>query len=216
MSGARVYILMGVIGVALSSALLFLQRNTSVSPIFSPGLSPFHSISAQISPIPVVPSPDTLSQQSVELFSATSLSRVSPAYKFSMYVPRAWEAETVRANASINLYDPALTGPTNLEKSQVFIRYFRANTFLTLQYVNIISREQRTVAGRPAVSYVIEKKPSYANFQSQPAWRNIRHRVVDVRVSDTSPSTFYVFAKSPDLADAVFDAMLDTLVFHGK
>lgn len=144
-------------------------------------------------------------------FRSREASAVSPAFDFSAEIPIGWEVEAVPAIEALNIYDPTAQGATHLEQSKIFIRYFRADKFLTLSTVSILKRETQIVIGRPAVNYLIEKKSGVPNFPHQPSWRNTRHRVTDIRVSDASPSVFYVFAKRPDLSDEEFERFLQSL-----
>ncbi|MBI4032246.1 M23 family metallopeptidase [Candidatus Berkelbacteria bacterium] len=142
---------------------------------------------------------------------ASQIADVAAPFTFSLEIPTGWQAEAVREIEAISIYDPGAAGDSNLEKSQLFIRHFEANAFLTLQTVTIHDRDETTVDGRPAVRYEIEKKSGVTDFPSQPSWRNQRHIVTDVRVTDDNPSTFYVIAKRPDLADTTYQQLLDSL-----
>lgn len=148
------------------------------------------------------------------LTPASSVPNAASAFQFSVRLPASWRIEAVPAIEALNVYDPAADGATNLQKSRVFIRHFRASDFQTLTTVTIKSRTEATFAGRPAVTYRIGKKPDVADFPNQPSWRNAEHRVTDIRSSDASPTTFYVFAKAPDVPDATFDALLQSLTFE--
>lgn len=132
-------------------------------------------------------------------------------FDFEVEVPIDWQVEAITANESLNFYLPNATGATNLEKSQVFVRHFEASKFLTLSTVDVISTKDLTVAGRPSRQYVIEKKIGAANFPDQPSWRNARHTVTDVRVSDKEPSVFYVIAANPELNPTIYERFLTTL-----
>jgi hypothetical protein len=145
--------------------------------------------------------------------SVKDLQGVSENYDFTFILPEGWEVEYVRASDAINFYDPEASGETNLEKSQVFMRNFRANDFETLTTVNIYLKSPREIAGRPAISYVIEKKPEVPDFPNQPSWRNGLHTVTDIRATDQTTSTFYVVAKNPDLAGSIYDEFLNSLTF---
>lgn len=136
--------------------------------------------------------------------------KAGDAYVFSAEIPMTWVAESAQAGEAIAIYDPAAAGATNLEKTQIYIRHFSASTFLTLSTVTIHSRTDTIVNSRPAVRYDIEKKPTVANFANQPTWRSARHIVTDVRVSNASPSEFYVIAKNPALSDATYAHFLET------
>ncbi len=135
-------------------------------------------------------------------------------YKFSGQISNDWEVEYVPANDSLNIYDPSASGETNLDKSQIFIRNFSANSFLTLNSVDILDREETTLGNHAAVRYEILKKPGVANFPSQPFWRNQQHRLIDVRYADTNPSDFFVIAANPNLDAKVFEEFLKSLRFH--
>lgn len=141
-------------------------------------------------------------------------SNFDDTYKFSGYISNDWEVEYVSANDSLNIYNPNVAGETSLDKSQIFIRNFSANSFLTLNTVDILSREETTLGNHAAVRYEIVKQPEAANFPSQPAWRNEQHKLIDVRYADTNPSTFFVIAANPALNETVFDEFLKSLRFH--
>lgn len=143
-----------------------------------------------------------------QTFDSQSLAAANDAFTFTTTIPVDWVAEAIPEIEAINLYDPAAPGDTNLEKSQVFIRYFRANTFLTLSTVTIHTQSDRTLNGRPARTYEIEKLSSVADFAHQPSWRNDRHTVTDIRAIDASPSIFYVLARRPDLDSSVYETFL--------
>jgi len=149
--------------------------------------------------------------QTIRLLSAASIANVAPEYDFGIYIPVNWEAEAIRPVQALNIFVPTAAA-TNLDRSQIFVRYFKASAFQTLSSVKIISRKETTVAGRPAVDYIIEKKPGYPNFPNQPTWRNGRHRVVDIRATDENPSLFCTLAQNPSLPDEVFNAILETFV----
>jgi len=200
-----------LIGIAIVlGVFLFFFRHEEPPPSPTPKTTlsaapPTPSAEIYQTPLPS-PTPDP-----TRYAASTSIKSVSPAFNFGFYIPREWEAEAVKQIESINIYDPRLPGGTNLEKSQIFIRYFRANNFLTLPSVKVLSRKEVTVAEHPAIDYIIEKKPGYPNFPRQPLWRNQKHRVTDVRTSDASQAVFYVFAKHPDLDDILFESILGTL-----
>lgn len=143
--------------------------------------------------------------------NAPDIFEVHSAYGFSAQIPAKWQVEAVPAIEALNIFDPDFPGENNLEKSQIFIRYFKADAFLTLSTVTIFSQDETEINGRPTVVYDIEKKSGVADFISQPGWRNERHKVTDIRVSDTSPSVFYVIARRPDLDQEVFDYFLNSL-----
>lgn len=141
-------------------------------------------------------------------------SKLSSTYKFSGSIPDYWKAEYVSSIESINIYDTAKPGNSNIEKSVIFIRNFNANSFLTLQTVDILSRADANINGHAAVRYEIKNKPGVANFPNQPLWRNGQHKLIDIRYSQTNPSPFFVFAYNPDLPSAEFETFITSLKFH--
>jgi murein DD-endopeptidase MepM/ murein hydrolase activator NlpD len=153
---------------------------------------------------------ESLNEQSVNV----DFSEVSSIFLFSGQIPASLDVEYVKAAESINIYDPQKTSADNLAKSQIFIRYFRANRFLTLSSVNIISREETEINGHAAVRYEIEKKPNVANFINQPSWRNLRHKLIDIRYAPSGTTNFYVFSYNPELDSEVFEAFIRSLKFQ--
>jgi murein DD-endopeptidase MepM/ murein hydrolase activator NlpD len=135
-------------------------------------------------------------------------------YRFSAELPSLWQVEPVPASQALNVYDPAAPGEGSLEQSQLFLRTFTADRFLTLPTVTIHEREATTVRGHEAVRYEIEKLPSVPDFPHQPTWRSRRHRLMDVRFSTQRPTVFYVLAYNPALPADVFNAFLESLRFH--
>lgn len=154
---------------------------------------------------------ESAAQPEIKTILASEVSNVDSGFTFSAVVPVAWELEAVPALESINIFDPAAANESSLEQSQIFIRQFMANDFLTLSTVTIHSREELTINGRPAVRYDIEKKAGVADFPDQPSWRNERHVVTDIKVMDQNPSVFYVIARRPGLDDAIYQDFLDSL-----
>lgn len=143
-----------------------------------------------------------------------ALSGADPRFALRVTLPAPWRAEALPSIQAINLYDPAAPGATTLEQSQIFLRYFVADRFLTLQTVDILERTELVYHESPAVRYRIRKKSGVADFPSQPPWRNLEHEVTDVRVDpQTSPSTFYVIARNPTLPAGVFEQFLRDLEF---
>ncbi|MEK7548310.1 MAG: M23 family metallopeptidase, partial [Patescibacteria group bacterium] len=142
---------------------------------------------------------------------ADGITGADGAFRFLAEIPKNWQAESVSESQSLMFYDPNEPGSNNLEKAQIFVRYFSANKFLTLATVDILEKEEQTLNGRPAVRYRIKKKATVANFASQPSWRNEAHVVTDIRVEDSNPSVFYVIAKRPGLSDEVYQRFLTSL-----
>ncbi|MAF81172.1 hypothetical protein CL628_04130 [bacterium] len=159
----------------------------------------------------MLPSVSDTAVQSVRTIRAADIPGISSAFEFSATVPASWEAEPIPTIGAMNIYDPSTARSGSLEQSQIFIRSFSANTFLTLSTVTILNVEDLTIAGRPAREYQIVRKPGVAVFPSQPSWRSDEHIVTDVRVTDSNPSVFYVIAKRPDLDPAIYQAFLDSL-----
>jgi len=146
-----------------------------------------------------------------QTISTTDIEGLAGPFTFSAEIPIGWEVEAVPSIESINIYDPNSLETSTLDKSQIFIRYFTANSFLTLSTVTIYQQTQTQNKGKPTVIYDIEKKPGVANFPNQPSWRNKRHFVTDIRQTDTDPSVFYVFGQRPDLDEEIFGHFLQTL-----
>jgi len=141
---------------------------------------------------------------------AATIPGADPTFQFSGIVPTTWRAESVPAIDAINIFDPDVSDENNLEKSQIFVRQFSANTFLTLSTVTIWEVSDFTIDDRPARQYKILKKPGVPPFPNQPTWRNEEHLVTDIRVSNTNPSVFYVIAKRPDLDEKIYQDFLDS------
>ncbi len=152
----------------------------------------------------------------IEQRSDTSVdfSQFHPSFRFTADIPVSWEVEFVPEILALSIFDPMTEAETTREQSQIFIRSFEANAFLTLSTVNILSREAVMVGSHDAVHYEIEKKAGVAPFQHQPSWRSGRHWLVDVRLTAANPSVFYVFASRPSLDPAMFENFLQSLRFH--
>lgn len=145
----------------------------------------------------------------------TEFAQNNPIFRFSAQLPTGFEVEYIPAIEAVNIYDSKASGSIR-EQSQIFIRYFAANDFLTLNTIDILSRNQTTVNGHAAVEYEIKKKPNVTDFPHQPSWRNQQHKLIDIRFSSSSsnPSAFYVFAYSPKLAQKTFEDFIDSIIFH--
>lgn len=153
---------------------------------------------------------DAIVVSPTKIFNVSELAELDAHFNFSVEIPAQWEVEPVAEIQAINFYDPAASGDTNLDKSQIFVRYFLAQEFLTLNTVTIHSSKELTINGHEAVEYDIEKQASVADFISQPAWRNQRHIVTDVRVS-TNSLVFYVFGQRPELNQTTLDQFFQSL-----
>ncbi len=158
--------------------------------------------------------PASVPKKSIVNDTRVDFSSLSPIYRFSAVVPNKWAVEFIKETQALNIYDPNLTANTNLEKSQFFIRYFEANQFSTLSTVTFFQNTPTTSNGRPAVRYEIEKKSGVPVFPNQPLWRSKRHKLIDIRLAETSPSLFYVFAYNPSVPDEVFEKFINSIQFH--
>lgn len=143
----------------------------------------------------------------------SEVTNAASEFNFSVEVPQKWQAEATSSIEALSFFEQ---GSSVLNNSQIFVRHFEANTFLTLTTVNILERQELIINGKPAVRYVIEKKASIANFSNQPSWRNEKHTVTDIRVSDASPSVFLVIAKNPKLDEATYQHFLNSINFDDK
>lgn len=146
-----------------------------------------------------------------KLVDTANIEGAASAFRFIAQIPGSWEVQVVPEIEALSFFEPSAGGEENLEKSQIFVRYFEASSFLTLSTVDILEQEDLTINTRPAVRYLIQKKSGLADFPSQPQWRNEEHTVTDIRVSDTNPSIFYVVAKRPDLDDQIYQEFLDSI-----
>ncbi|MDA2935818.1 M23 family metallopeptidase [Patescibacteria group bacterium AH-259-L05] len=135
-------------------------------------------------------------------------------FRFSGEIPNGWKVEFVPEIIAFNIYNPESSAASIREQSQIFIRYFEASRFLTLSTVDITLREETKSNGHPAVRYEIIKKPGVPNFPHQPGWRNEKHRLIDIRFTNNSPSLFYVFTYTPSLEEYMFDDFINSLTFH--
>lgn len=153
-----------------------------------------------------LPSPEVLRRMNFTTFN--------PTYRFSGAIPSGWEIASIPEIQAINIYNPSLPGENTLEESQIFIRNFTANNFLTLSTVTITDRKAKEVKEHQAVEYEITKKQGVPNFIGQPSWRNKTHRSIDVRFGANNPSPFYTIAYNPTLERSIYDAFMDSLLFH--
>lgn len=140
-----------------------------------------------------------------------AVDRGGDIYNISFTIPEGMEVEYVPSIESLNVYTVAGEG-TARERSQFFIRYFDASDFLTLSTVTIHSTEDLTVGTDDYVArrYDIEKKPGVADFVDQPQWRNERHIVTDFKV-EKGYTRYYVVAQNPQLADSIYNSILESL-----
>src|SRR3989344_4737496 len=139
-------------------------------------------------------------------------SKINSEFLFSAEIPKEFEAEYLPQLKAINIYNPALKGDNNIEKSQMYISFFRASRFLTLNTVDITRQDKIIIKGHEAILYEIIKKDGVPNFSGQPYWRNFKHKALDIRLTKDSPSYFYSFAYTPDLGEKVFNGITDSVV----
>lgn len=148
-----------------------------------------------------------------ESLKLVDFSEINSQFNFSAKIPSEFEAEYVTSLRAINVYNPNLPGSNNIEKSQLYITYFNANNFLTLNTVDIIGLEKMAPVGREAILYTITKKTSVSNFVGQPSWRNFTHKALDIRISENNPSIFYSFAYHPKFSKKRFNDFINSLEF---
>lgn len=132
-------------------------------------------------------------------------------FRLDMEIPATWDVEWVPSLEAWNLYDTRGSGSAR-ERSQIFIRYFDASSFLTLSTVTIHETTDMIVgpAGYIARRYDIEKKPEVGDFADQPSWRNQRHFVTDFRAEEGT-TRYYVVAANPELAPEVYEDILKSI-----
>src|SRR3989344_2435010 len=143
-------------------------------------------------------------------------SKINSEFLFSAKIPKGFEVEYIPQLKAINIYDPSLDRQTNIEKSQLYISFFKASKFLTLSTVDITRQDKAAIKGHEAILYEITKKDGVPNFAGQPIWRNFKHQALDIRLTSNSPSYFYSFAHTPDLQEKLFNDIMDSLVFMSQ
>lgn len=141
-----------------------------------------------------------------------NIEQINSSFKFSAEVPSNYEIEYIEASDAINIYNASLQ-EDSLNASQIFIKKFEADRFLTLQTVNILSESDDTIGERPAKRYEIEKKDNIDRFANQPLWRSKKHKLIDIRLSEQNPSIFYVFAYNPQFGEGNFNEFINSLEF---
>lgn len=193
-------ILIGIIFWTLYSSLFQERGERSIPP---PVIGKQEGVPPEVEK--ALPSP--------EVQRRISFTKFNPIYRFSGVLPTNWEVAYMRQIQAINIYDSTLRGENTTEKSQIFIRNFTANNFLTLSTVEISERKSTRVKGHEAVEYEITKKPGVPNFPHAPSWRNSTHRSMDIRLSAQSPSPFYTIGYNPALERKMFDEFLASLRF---
>ena len=139
----------------------------------------------------------------------------SPAFSgLGFTLPAGWAIEYVPQLDALNLFTLAGDGSAR-NRSQIFIRHFTADQFLTLPTVTIHQANEGKISGYAVIRYDIIKKTAVPNFPHQPDWRNRRHIVTDVRVTPPpGRSVFFVVAKNPGLEEQTYADFLDRLRFN--
>ena len=122
-----------------------------------------------------------------------------------------WEVEYVESIESLNIYSLIGEG-TAIDRSQILIRYFDADEFLTLSIVTKHSIEDVVVGKGDYVAkeYDIEKKSDTPDFKDQPAWRNERHIAVDFR-GEEGETRYFSIGFNPQLDKGIYMAFLRSL-----
>ena len=151
--------------------------------------------------------------ETINTAKLVDFSQINSEFLFSAKIPKELEVEYIPQLKAINIYNPSLTSQTNIEKSQLYISFFKANRFLTLNTVDITKQDKITIKEREAILYEITKKEGISNFYGQPMWRNAKHEALDIRLTKTNPSYFYSFAQNPNLSQKTFDDVINSLIF---
>ena len=154
----------------------------------------------------VVESQETKALPSAAPDARVDFSRHNSAYRFSAALPENLSKRYVPEITSIALSDG--------KADQIFIRFFEASDFLTLTTVDIFERQETKIQSHAAVRYEIQKKSGMADFPFQPAWRNGRHKLIDIRYRAASPSYFYVFSYNPEYSQEKFESFVQSLRFY--
>ena len=145
---------------------------------------------------------------------SVDFSKINSTFRFSGQIPSEFEVEYIPQLKALSIYDPSLPGDSIRQKSQIYITSFEADRFLTLSTVEITQQDETLMKGHDAVLYEITKKPGVPDFRGQPSWRNFKHKAIDIRFTNNSPSLFYPFAYNPVLSESIFNDFIDSLVFH--
>lgn len=162
-----------------------------------------------IASMTITPAP--VSSSTTVRFATKNDKLTQTTFNFSAVVPSTWQVAHIEQTDALNFFDPNAEGENDLERSQIYIRSFKASGFETLSTVDIHSRDPKIYRGRAAFRYDISKKTNVSDFPFQPAWRSQRHIVTDIRTTEESPALFYVIAKRPNLDEAVYQQFLESL-----
>ena len=162
--------------------------------------------------VPPVPERETNAERPA--LKTVDFSKIHSTFRFSGQIPSEFEVEYIPQLKALSIYDPSLPGDSIRQKSQIYITSFEADRFLTLSTVEITQQDETLMKGHDAVLYEITKKPGVPDFRGQPSWRNFKHKAIDIRFTNNSPSLFYPFAYNPVLSESIFNDFIDSLVFH--
>lgn len=129
-------------------------------------------------------------------------------------IPKEWEVEYIPSIKALNLFTLAGTGAAR-DRSQILIRYFDANDFLTLSTVTIHDTKDVKIGTKDYMArrYDIEKKTSVGDFADQPFWRNKRHIVTDFRGQEGF-TRYYVVAAKPELDVEIYESVLASMTIN--
>ena len=141
-------------------------------------------------------------------------SKINSEFLFSAEIPKEFEVKYIPQLKAVNIYNPNLQGENDIEKSQIYITFFKADRFLTLNTVEITQRDAVLIKGHEAILYEITKKAGVPNFSGQPSWRNFKHKATDIRLSKNSLTYFYSFAYNPNLPENIFNDFINSLIFY--
>ncbi len=126
-------------------------------------------------------------------------------------IPNGWEVEYIPSLKALNLFTLSGSGSAR-ERSQILVRYFDAQDFLTLSTVTVHNKSDLKIGTEnyTARRYVIEKKSGIPDFVEQPAWRNQRHTVTDFRKKEGF-NRYYVVAANPSLDITMYEELLASM-----
>lgn len=137
-------------------------------------------------------------------------------FKIKFTIPEGFAVEYIPSLKALNLFTLSGSGIAR-SRSQIFIRYFDAEDFLTLGTVKINQTRDLTIGTKlyTARQYDIEKKPEIKDFPDQPEWRSKRHIVTDFR--DKGGFTrYYVVAANPELDKDIYESVLASMTIVDK
>ncbi len=187
--------------LALSALLILTGQGCTLSGIDSASSTPVGSVAPASEP-----------DQHVDL---SRLDGSNGLFRFFATLPAGWHAEYSSDAKALLIYDHINPqAKYTQDEAIIFINTFTAKSFLTLTTVDITKRSPTTIAGRSAMIYEITKKSTAPAFANQPAWRNEKHEVTDIRFTKNNPSIFYVIARNPKLSVDTFGTILNSLQFH--